>query len=297
VAHELTHADASELLGVFALDALDADEREAVERHLADCDFCRAEVQEHMEMAALLSTGVFRAPGAVWDRISSELEGTPPPLDLAPIHALRPVPPPPPEVASPPAAEPTDGRPDGVPDQLAERRAERRDGRRDGRGDGRRGAGIRIGALVAAASVAATVIGVLGIKVVEDGRRIDQITAGVHGEELQRTINAAMADPAVVKVSMRSIDGQLFAEAWVLPDGRAYLARNNLPTLGADRNYQLWAVVGDNRISVGLLGPKPEPAAFVASGPVAALAITDEAAGGVISSLQQPVVVGPVRQS
>jgi hypothetical protein len=150
---------------------------------------------------------------------------------------------------------------------------------------------------VAAASVAASVIGVLGIRVVEDGRRIDSIASGGHGSQLERTIDAAMADPEAVKVEMRSPDGALFVDAWVLPDGRGYLARDNLPTLSPDRNYQMWAVVGDNKISVGLLGSAPEPAAFVASGPVTALAITDEAAGGVVLSLQEPVVVGAVRLS
>ncbi len=154
---------------------------------------------------------------------------------------------------------------------------------------------MRIGALVAAATIAASVIGVLGLKVVEDGRRIDAITAGGHADALERTIDAAQANPDAVKVEMRSPDGALFAEAWVLPDGRGYLARNNLPTLGPDRNYQMWAVVGGDKISVGVLGSAPEATAFVASGPVAALAITDEKAGGVVASLQQPVVVGELR--
>ena len=156
---------------------------------------------------------------------------------------------------------------------------------------------MRIGALVAAASIAASVIGVLGIRVVEDGRRIDSIAAGAHGDQLDRAIDAAIADPEAVKVEMRSPEGDLFVDAWVLPDGRGYLARDNLPTLGPDRNYQMWAVVGENKISVGLLGSKPEPAAFVANGPVTALAITEEEAGGVVLSLQQPVVVGEVHRA
>lgn len=272
MAHDLTHAEASEFLGVYALDALDADEREAVELHLIDCGFCRAEVEEHVEVAGLLSSGVVHAPMSVWDRISGELEGTPPPLDLASIHAQRP------SAVPPPVAAP-------VPDQLAERRS---------RG---RGAGLRIGALVAAASVAASVIGVLGLKVAEDGRRIDEIAIGAHGTELERTVRAAIDDPEAVKVELRSADGAVFADAVMLPDGRGYLANDNLPTLPPDRNYQLWAVVGEERISVGLLGSDPDRSAFVASGPVGALAITDEEAGGVVASLQQPLVAGQVQRA
>lgn len=277
MAHELTHDEAGELLGVYALDALEAGERDAVERHLADCGFCRAEVLEHVEMAGLLSTGVFGAPSSVWERISGELEGTAPPLDLAPMQAARPA-----------LSHPSQGL--GRPtDELADRRA--------GKAARRRGAGVRIGALVAAASVAAAVIGVLGIRVVQDGRVIDDIAIGTHGEELRRTIDAAMADPQVVKVEMRSPDGALLADAWMLPDGRGYLAQDNLPILGPDRNYQLWAVVDGEKISVGLLGSDPQQSAFVAHGPVAALAITDEEAGGVVRSVHQPLMVGPVRQA
>lgn len=274
MAHELTHAEASELLGVYALDALDADERDAVELHLVGCVLCRAEVMEHVEVAGLLASGLAGPPAAVWDRIAEDLVGTPPPLDLAPIHALRRAPPVPRRVGT--------GTGPVSSDELAERRSR----------DRGRGRGVRIGALVAAATIAASVIGVLGVKVIDDGRRIDNIAAGTPREQLDRTIHAAMADPTAVRVDMRSPDGAIFAEAWVLPDGRGYLARNNLPILGPDRNYQMWAVVGGNKISVGVLGSTPEAAAFVASGPVAALAITAETAGGVVSTLQQPVVVG-----
>ena len=304
MAHELTHDEASEFLGVYALDALDDDERELVERHLDGCGLCRAEVLEHVEVAGLLSTGVFGAPPSVWDRISEELQGTAPPLDMAPIHARRP-----PPAAEPPtaagSAAPTEspaasgpvslgasgsGEPARPPgDELGERRARR--------SAGRRGAGVRIGALVAAASVAAGVIGVLGVRVVDDGRQGNDIAIGSHRDELRRTIDAAKADPEVVKVEMRSPDGALVADAWVLPDGRGYLAEDNLPGLTPDRNYQLWAVVGGDRISVGLLGPDPDLSAFVADGPVVALAITDEVAGGVVSTSRQPLVVGPVRKS
>ena len=115
--------------------------------------------------------------------------------------------------------------------------------------------------------------------------------------KLRRTIDAAKSDPEVVKVELRSPDGALVADAWMLPDGRGYLADDNLPTLAPDRNYQLWAVVGGDRISVGLLGSDPDRSAFVANGPVVALAITEEEAGGVVTSVQQPLVVGQVQRA
>jgi len=153
-----------------------------------------------------------------------------------------------------------------------------------------RGAGMRAAAMVAA--VAAVIIGLMGVKIVDDGRRIDRITAGVHSEELERAANAALADPAADEVVLRSEDGARFAEAVMLDDGTGYLVRHNLPPLPPDRTYQLWAVSGTSTISVGVLGASPEVVAFQATGPVSALAVTEEPAGGVVTTERSPVVVG-----
>ena len=55
----LSHAELEELLGAYALDAVDGEERELVELHLLDCPRCRAEVAEHRAVASFLgSAGV-----------------------------------------------------------------------------------------------------------------------------------------------------------------------------------------------------------------------------------------------
>jgi anti-sigma-K factor RskA len=64
--------------------------------------------------------------------------------------------------------------------------------------------------------------------------------------------------------------------------------------VGSDRTYQLWGVAGDETVSLGLLGSSPGRSVFRTSGDVSALAITDEPAGGVVVSRQQPVAVGTV---
>src|SRR4051812_36552435 len=71
----------TELLGAYALDAVDDDEREAIEAHLLSCPRCRAEVAEHREVAAFLSKGA-PAPDGVWDRIAAELSPPAPPLRM-----------------------------------------------------------------------------------------------------------------------------------------------------------------------------------------------------------------------
>jgi anti-sigma-K factor RskA len=70
----LTHDDARDLVGVFALDAIDdGAERELVERHVADCPECRGELAELREALAQLTAADAPAPGPVWARIRDEI--------------------------------------------------------------------------------------------------------------------------------------------------------------------------------------------------------------------------------
>jgi len=85
---ELTHGEAAELLGAFALDAVDADEREAIERHLQECPRCRAEVADHRMVASFMGSAGGPAPEGLWDRIAGSLDEAPPELRLAPVVDL-----------------------------------------------------------------------------------------------------------------------------------------------------------------------------------------------------------------
>ncbi len=86
---ELTHDRAAELLGAYALDAVDVDDRDAVERHLDACPRCRAEVADHRTVASFLGSAGGRAPDGLWDRIAGSLEEAPPELRLAPVVPLK----------------------------------------------------------------------------------------------------------------------------------------------------------------------------------------------------------------
>ena len=70
---------------------------------------------------------------------------------------------------------------------------------------------------------------------------------------------------------------------------------HSLAPLPAGRVYQLWAVRSDAKISLGVLGGDARVSAFRMDGPVAAYAVTEEAAGGVATTQNQPVVVGYVK--
>jgi len=248
----LSHLDAGELLGVYALDALDPDERDAVDAHAAECGACQAEITRHREVAAFLAPVWTPAPDGLWDRIVEELEETPPPLDM-PLAPVAPV----------------------VPIDRRSRRSRPM---------------AAVAAMVAVAAVA--VVGVLGFKVIDDGRRIDSMNQQALGTEFDRTVNAALADPSGHHINLQNADGAVGAQAVVLPDGAGFITNKNLAELPSNRTYQLWALVGTSRISVGVLGPKVASAGFRAPTSAAGFALTDENAGGVVASANNPVVVG-----
>jgi hypothetical protein len=87
------HGEVQQLLGVYALDSVDAAEAAFVAAHLGECSECREELRRHLEVVAMLSAAHDHAPGDVWDGIARSmtdsrraLAGRP--LDLAnPDHS------------------------------------------------------------------------------------------------------------------------------------------------------------------------------------------------------------------
>jgi anti-sigma factor RsiW len=80
----MSHDEASELLAVLALDAVEGDEHERIEAHLAECPRCRAELDAHREVAAALGNSVESLPDGLWDSIARRLpprqDDVPPPM-------------------------------------------------------------------------------------------------------------------------------------------------------------------------------------------------------------------------
>jgi anti-sigma factor RsiW len=257
---ELSHTEVADVLGAYALDALEPAELQAVDRHVQSCHVCLEEVAQHREVAGLLTPGWAKPPAGLWERIAASLEEAPPPLDLAPVIAMKPRPP-----------------------QTTTAAGGRR----------RRSFGTGIAAMVAVAAVA--MVGFLGIRVTDDRRRIDRLSDQAYPDQLTQSVNAALADPGSRRVDLVSTDGYRTAQAVVLPDGTGYVVKSNLPQLSKERTYQLWAVVGSAKISVGVLGPEVHAVPFKMDGPVSALAITEETAGGVVTSRADPVVVGRIQ--
>jgi anti-sigma factor RsiW len=245
------HDAIEELLGAFALDAVDEDERLAVEDHLRECPRCRDEVRQHREAAAPLAFAGAPAPEGLWNRIVAELEPAIPEPELGRLYPLQ----------------------------------------------GRRAQQRWIVVPATAAAVLIILVGVLGWELHDQSHRIHDINAAIGAQGLDQAVADAALDPHSAKATLLSADRRVQLQAVIGPDGSGYLVPapgDGLPPLPATQTYQLWAVVGSQKISMGLLGNHPnQVVAFHASAPaIDALAITSERAGGVLESTHAPVVAG-----
>jgi hypothetical protein len=247
------HDEIVELLGAYALNAVEPGERTAIEQHLLECPRCRAEVRDHVWVATRLGNRGGDAPDGVWEKIADALEETAPPMRLdLPAGDARVLP-------------------------LSARRR----------------AGMPRVATIAAGIAAAAVIGVLGVQVQRQDDRIDTLKAAVAADAAVREVPEAFTDPGAALARLTSPDGSTALPAALLEDGRGYLMAEDLPALAADRTYQLWGQTSAGLISLGLLGSDPnEVVTFQSSDDVAALAITEEAAGGVSQSQNPPALLG-----
>jgi anti-sigma factor RsiW len=273
---ELSVPEIEELLGAYALDAVDADERAMVEAHLVTCPRCRAELAGHLEVASWMAGGGSAAPEGLWDRIADSLDESVPDLrltsdDLAEARRIRgPVPAPPAAGSSASGGEVVSlvGRSRRPVTQI----------------------------LIGAVGVAAAVILVLGIVVTRQENRLDQMSREVASVDIERAAGQAMADPGATKVALSPpVEGGPQATVVVLPDGTGFVQAVNLPPLPDGRTYQLWGIEGDRVISLGVLGGSPTISP-VSTGGVAftTYALTEEDPGGVPVSSNDPVALGSV---
>ena len=230
------------LLGAYALDAVDEDERREVEAYLAVDPRARAEVESHREVATLLAFGGAAAPEGLWDRIAGALE------DRAPEPG--------PELAR----------------VLPMRRR-------------RWTTAAALGVAAAAAAVAA----VITVAVVRDPSPSPAAL-----DSMAQVFDRAMSDPDATRVVLSSDDASQRAVAVVEPGGLGLVSLRDLPELGDDRTYQLWGVIDDEVISLGVLGNRPQVEPFTVDGNLSALVVTDEVAGGVTSSEQPALLSGRV---
>ncbi len=244
-------------VGSYVVNALDPDELDEFEAHLAVCPTCAREVQEFGETAAELSLLASATPPPPALRSSI----------LAAIAEVRPLPPEPPaETAaaepSPPVTVPAPA-PRRPVDELALRRQQRRT----------RVLRVLVAAVVAAAlALGGVVYGLVNARqaqVAQQAAETELLTAPD-----VKTYSATMKDGGQISfVVSKSLN-------------RAMFIGKDLPAVGADRTYQLWTLEGqraipDNTVPGG--GDRKEFFRETLSG-VTGLAVSVEAAGGA----QQP---------
>jgi anti-sigma factor RsiW len=243
----ISHEEVSDLLGAYALDAVDGEERAQVEQHLDECPRCRAELDSMREVAGALGTTVEPLPEGLWSNIASRL----------PERLEANDPPPMPRLGR--------DRPASVSGHASRRR------RRRGR--------VAVASLGAVAVAAAAAAVVLGIGLVHANNRADNLAMQ------PSTAAAALATPGHKVVNLRDGKHMLVARFVVVPDGRGYLLSSYLPPATSGATYQLWGIVAKKPISLGLLGPDPKKATFTMAGTSrpATLAISEEPSGGSVA--------------
>jgi len=242
-------------VGSYVVNALDSDELDEFEAHLAVCPTCSREVQEFGETAAELSL------------LAS---GTPPPAELrgsimAAISQVRPLPPEPAAEPAPLEAEtPSTAEASERPiDELALRRQQRR---------------TRIlSVLVAAVIAAALAMGGVVYGLVQS--RQAQVAQQTAQTEL-------LTAPDVRTYSTTMKDGGQISFVVSKSLNRAMFIGKDLPAVGNDKRYQLWTLEGEHAIADNLVrggGDRQQFFRETLDG-VTGLAVSIEDAGGA----QQP---------
>jgi len=248
----MTDDQMDELLGAYALDAVEESERREIETYVAKNPRARAEVAEHREVATMLSSTGTTAPSGLWDKIAASLdERAPEPGKfLAPLMRL---------------------------DTKRQRRHQR----------SQRPAWFVVGALAVAACAA---LGILGVKLNNRTNELNNAHAQSASARLETAASTAMAT-ATRKTVLLSKDGTTAANV-AIDGAHGYLVTDHLPSLSGDRTYQLWGLIDDKVISLGVIGDNPKVVVFPADSRLTTVMLTNEPAGGVSVTTQTPVTIG-----
>jgi hypothetical protein len=254
MAPDVSHDALVELLGAFALDAVEPAESAAIRAHLVGCPRCGDEVAHDQQAAAMLANTGGEAPPGVWHAIAARIEASP--------RSGRGLPP----------RRRASGE-TAVPRRLRPRVAR------------------RAAALTAAAAAAA--IAVLGLEVAHLDHRLNQVTAASAGRSVDAAARDALLDFSAQRITLTRVGPGPSPGAAVVvqTSGAAFLFNQGLPALPAGETYQLWAMIDGQPISVAVLGSHPATVAFSLDGAATtkAFAVTVEPAGGSVAPTRPPV--------
>ena len=256
----MTHDEAAELLGAYALDAVSEEEAALIAAHVEECPRCTAELAEHVEVAGMLGNMGGDAPRELWDRIASQ--------------ATRPV-----------------GAPDRVPPIAIGTGLDA-----GHRRDARRSPWVVVGAVVAVAAVA---ISLMAVQISDLNGKVDHLNAMYQQQAIARAEQVALLQPSTKRVLLVAAPGaaQPEAELVVVRSGLSFFVNDRLAALPVSKTYQLWAIAGAKAVSLGLLGQRPTVVPFVVNRarPPTVFAVTVERAQGAPAPTSNPVAVSPRR--
>jgi hypothetical protein len=265
----ISHEEASEFLGAYALDAVDGEERIDLEEHLATCPRCRAELDGLREAAAALGNSVEPPPAELWSRIADGMGD-----HRGDSEELPPMP------------------------ELSTGASERSPFRAPAPGRTRRTRSntLLLGAVAVAASAVAVVLGIGLVRSQNNVSNLQQSVAHARAAEHSSPAEVALHTPGHRVVNLVNGAHVELARFVILPGGRGYLVSSSLPRLDKGQTYQLWGIAGMTPISLGLLGASPHGSTFtVAGAPLTAeLALTAEPSGGTVAPTSAIVASGTV---
>ncbi|MDH5371743.1 MAG: anti-sigma factor [Acidimicrobiia bacterium] len=253
---KVDHQKFQELLGAYALHAVEDDESLIMQLHVDECSECRDELDQHLDVVSLLSSTERFAPTDLWETIADEI---PDARTLNEPGAFR---------RHPPAAS-------GLKSSWVVRAA-------------------ALAAVLAMFST--SVIQTVRLNNVNADLAVEQSTVAALTEDLQRppldmAVEAALSDSEGQRVILGSQVSGSNAIIVLMSDGTGYVVEHTLQPLPADRTYQLWAIIDGKIISAGILGSNPGVVPFrIDPDGFAGFAITEESLGGVEASTNDPVV-------
>lgn len=251
----MEHAAIQELLGAFAVHALDDTETVKLEEHLETCDECQLELDQHVNALSHLNPPEdTEGLGPLWNKISASIDAQ--------------------------AQAPAEQAPSVV--SLDERR-------------NRATSRSYSPWLASIAAIVAVVMGVgllLQARTIDTlTSDIDALEAAA-SDPVALAAAEAQQTPGAISVALTSDAGSQTVEVILQPDGTGFVTASTLAALPADRTYQLWAIVNDEVLSAGVLGQDPTVVPFrIDPEGLQGFAVTEEVAGGVAVSQNAPAAV------
>ena len=221
----MSHDEASDLLGAYALDAVDGDEFTELEAHLETCPRCRAELDSLREVAAAMGNSVEPPPEGLWSQIALRLperqeDDEPPPMPRLTLRG---------PLAVPHARSPAPTR-------------RRR---------------VMVTAIGAIAVAAAAVAVVLGIGLVRADNKVSNLQASGSGV-VRGGGRAPHARAPGGHARLEHARGGR-PQVVVLPSGQGYLVSSTLPALGQGPDLPAVGDRGESADLPGPAGPLAEP--------------------------------------